>query len=113
MIASRFDMARDLDPECGLTEHLYAALSLLERASFLRQAGKDWIRSKADTSRAAAILNRWKSQKPFPSGVSFEKRLRLDGLTEEDLEGILGLPPKAFSELIVLPPDWVLNLERL
>ncbi len=103
----------DFAPAFGLTEHLYSALSLAERASYLRQAGEGWIGSKADTSRAAATLDRWKSQKPFPAGDSFEKRLRLDGLTEEDLLAILGLPPEVYSELIASPPDWVRELERL
>src|ERR1700730_9715895 len=102
-----------LAPAFGLTEHLYSALSLAERASYLRQAGEGWIGSKADTSRAAATLDRWKSQKPFPAGDSFKKRLRLDGLTEEDLLAILGLPPEVYSELIISPPDWVRELERL
>src|SRR5271169_5614220 len=100
-------------PAFGLTEHLYAALSLAERASYLRQAGKGWTGSKADTSRAAALLDRWKSQKPFPAGDYFEKRLRLDGLTEKDLLAILELPPEVYSEMIASPPDWVRELERL
>jgi hypothetical protein len=87
----------------GLTEHLYSALSLAERASCLRQAGNGGIGSKADTSRAAATLDRWKSQKPFTAGDSFEKRLRLDGLTEQDLLVILGLPSEVYSELIASP----------
>ena len=102
-----------LAPSFGLIEHLYSALSLAERASYLQLAGKGWIGSNADTSRAAAILDRWKSQNPFPAGDSFEKRPRLDGLTEEDLLAILGLPPEAYSELITSPPDWVRDLERL
>jgi type 2 lantibiotic biosynthesis protein LanM len=104
---------QDLAPAFGLTEHLYSALSLAERASYLRQAGEGWMGSKADTSRAAATLDRWKSQEPFPAGDSFEKRLRLDGLAEEDLLAILGLPPEVYSELITSPPDWVRELERL
>ena len=102
-----------LAPAFGLTEHLYSALSLAERASYLRQAGEGWIGSKADTSRAAATVDRWRSQEPFPAGDYFEKRLRLDGLTEEDLLTILGLPPEVYSELIASPPDWARELERL
>ena len=102
----------DPAPAFGLTEHLYSALSLAERASYLRQAGEGWIRSKADTSSAAATLDRWKSQRTFLAGDFFEKRLRLDGMTEEDLLAILGLPPEVYSE-ITSPPDWVRELERL
>ncbi|NDQ55573.1 MAG: type 2 lantipeptide synthetase LanM [Acidipila sp.] len=103
----------DLAPAFGLTEHLYSALSLAERASYLRRAGECWMGFKADASRAAATLDRWKSQKSFPTCDSFEKRLRLDGLTKEDLLAILELPPEVYSELITSPPDWVRELERL
>ncbi len=102
-----------LAPAFGLTEHLYSALSLAERASYLRQAGEGWSGSRADTSRAAATLDRWKSQKPFPAGEYFEKRLHLDDLSEEDLLAILGWPPDVYSELIISPPEWVRELERL
>ena len=103
----------DLAPAFGLTEHLYSALSLAERASYLRQAGEGWVRSRADTSRAAPILDRWKSQRSFLRGDLFEKRLRLDGLTEEDLLAMLGLPPEVYSELTTSAPDWVRELEQL
>jgi type 2 lantibiotic biosynthesis protein LanM len=98
---------------CGLTEHLFGALSLVERASYLRDAGKGWIAPKTDAGHGAVTLHRWKSQEPFTTGDSFEKRLRLDGLTEEDLLAILGLPSEVYSELIRSAPDWVRELERL
>src|SRR5208283_904095 len=100
----------DLAPAFALTEHLYSALSLAERASYLRQAGEGWIGWKVDTSRAASVLDGWKSQRPFPDGESFEKRLRMDGLTEGDMLAILALPPEVYSRLIVSPPDWVSEL---
>ena len=71
------------------------------------------IASKADPGRAAAILERWKSHKPFPAGDFFEQRLRLDNLTEEDLLAILRLPPAVYAELITAPPAWVRELEEL
>src|SRR5262252_4901135 len=94
-------------PSFGLAEHLYSALSLEERASCLRQAGQGWIESKVDASRAAGILDRWKSQQPFSGGDLFEERLRQDGLTEKDFLAILRRPPRTYSELITVPPDWV------
>jgi len=66
-----------------------------------------------DASRAAGILDRWKSQQPFSGGDLFEERLRQDGLTEKDFLAILGLPPRTYSELITVPPDWVRELEGL
>ncbi len=100
-------------PAIGLTEHLYSALTLAERASFLRQAGEVRPASKPDASRAAAALYHWKSQRPFPADDYFKKRLQLDGLTEEDLLAILGLSTEVYCELIRSPPDWVRELERL
>jgi type 2 lantibiotic biosynthesis protein LanM len=102
-----------LAPAFELTKHLYSALSLAERASYLRQAGNGWSGAEPDTSRATATLDRWKSQKPFLDGDYFEKRLCLDGLTEEDLLTILGLPPEVYAESIASPPDWVRDLDRL
>jgi type 2 lantibiotic biosynthesis protein LanM len=95
-----------------LTEHLYSALSLAERAACLRQAGEE-IRSRADTNRGTAALKRWKLQQPFPDGVSFQRRLHLDGLTEQDLLVILGLPAESYAKLMASPPDWALALEQI
>jgi type 2 lantibiotic biosynthesis protein LanM len=100
-------------PASGLTPHLYSALSLGERASCLRSAENGGIGSVADTGPLAAALDRWKSREPFSAGELFETRLRLDGLTEEGLLTILGLPPEAYSELNASPPDWARELEAL
>jgi type 2 lantibiotic biosynthesis protein LanM len=104
---------KDFRSTGGLTQHLFDALSLGERASYLRDAGQDWIASKTDAGLAAVTLHRWKSQEPFMTGDSFEKRLRLDGLSEEDLLTILGLPSEVYSQLIRSAPDWARELERL
>ncbi len=103
----------DPAPAPGLTPHLYAALSLAERAFHLRQAPPGWIGTRVNATRAATALAHWKSQQPFPSGDSFAKRLRLDGLTEEEMQAILGLPPELYTGLIESPPEWVQDLERL
>jgi type 2 lantibiotic biosynthesis protein LanM len=100
-------------PASGLIEYLYSALSVAERTLCLRQAPEGWIRLNSDASRAATSLDRWKSQTPFGAGASLEKRLQLNGLTEEDLLAILSLPPEAYSELFASAPDWVRELERL
>ena len=93
--------------------NLTAALTLRERISLLRQAEGSRVRPQTDASRAAGAIAEWKSQKPFSVGDHFEKRLRLDGLREENLLEILGLPPQAYSELISSPPDWIRELEKL
>jgi type 2 lantibiotic biosynthesis protein LanM len=97
----------------GLTEHLFDALSLTERASYLRDTRKGWIASNADAAHGAAAMHRWKSQEAFTNNDFFEERLRLDGLTEKDLLAILGLPSGFYSELTKSGPDWVRELERL
>jgi len=97
----------------GLTEHLFGALSLVERASYLRDARKGWIASNTDARHGALAMHRWKSQEAFVTDDFFEKRLRLDDLTEKDLLAILGLPSGFYSELTGSGPDWVRELERL
>src|SRR5262249_11234962 len=61
----------------------------------------------------SAALEQWKAQQPSPQDRFFVERLRLDDLTENDLNAILGLPPTVYSELITTPPDWVVELDRL
>ena len=102
----------DLVPASGLTPHVFSALSLSERASYLRRAATLPTTSAPDTRRAAATLARWKSREPFSAGDLFAERLRLDGLTEEDLLLILS-PPEAWSDFVETAPDWVQELERL
>jgi type 2 lantibiotic biosynthesis protein LanM len=96
-----------------LADHLYSALSLTERVTYLRRATAGWVRSRVNGARAAAALERWKAQQPSPQDAFFAERLRLDSLTERDLLAILSLPPAVYSELITAPPDWVVDLERL
>src|SRR5882724_77317 len=97
----------------GFSEHLYSALSLAERASYLRQDLNGQPGSDGDATRAAAAINRWKSQKPFSTGDFFAQRLRQDGLTEHDLQAILELSPDVYSQRLTEPPDWVRELEEL
>lgn len=96
-----------------ITRHLYASLTLAERISLARQAHKRWLMQRTDTSRAADLLSRWKSQRPFMAGDLFEKRLRLDGLTEEELLAVIGLPTEAYPELLPTPPEWAQVLQSL
>ena len=96
-----------------LTKALYAALTLAERAACLRQFGTQLVVSESRAERAASVVEQWRSQKPFGAADFFERRLRLDGLTEEDLLTIAGLPTEVYSELMPDPPDWILDLERL
>src|ERR1051326_5585388 len=98
--------------EALFTPYLYSAFSIVERASYLRQSGGS-IELKARNGRAAGILDRWKSPDRFPTSDFFEQRLQLDGITENDLSTIVGLPPESYSELVTSPPNWVCDLERL
>lgn len=96
-----------------LTGHLYASLTLAERLSSLRQTDSSWLGLRTDARRGAAALSQWKSLKPFTVADQFERRLRLDGLTEEYLLAVLGLPAEAYSELFPTSPEWVRELQRL
>src|SRR5271169_3921533 len=96
-----------------LAGHLYAALTLAERVSSFRRVEGSWVGSQTDAGRAAGAFARWKSQEPFTLSDHFEKRLCLDGLTEDNLLAILGLPSEAYSELFPNAPEWVQDLERL
>jgi len=86
---------------------------LKERAALSRQVGESWLKQKTDTSRAATAIAGWKAHKPFTADDHFEKRLLADGLTEEKLLAILGLPPKGYAELGAASLGWVRDLERL
>jgi type 2 lantibiotic biosynthesis protein LanM len=97
----------------GLAKYLYAGLTLTERISAVRQADVRWVEQQINASRAAEAIARWKSQRPFSVGDNFEKRLHLDGLTEESLFPIVGLNSAVYSELLSIPPDWVRDLEFL
>ena len=96
-----------------LTGHLYASLTLAERLSSLRQTDSSWLGLRTDARRGAAKLSKWKSLRPFTVADRFERRLRLDGLTEEYLLSVLGLPVEAYSELFQSSPEWVRELQRL
>lgn len=107
-------MAREVvSPSSGLTPQLLSALSLAERASGLRRGGRRAGSPAASGGRATATLDRWRSRAPFSTGDLFERRLRVDGLTEEGLRTILELPPEAYSELGSSPPGWARELEAL
>jgi type 2 lantibiotic biosynthesis protein LanM len=102
----------DTAPAPGLMPHLLSALSLSERASFLRRAATFRARPEADTRRAAATLARWKSRQPFSAGELFAERLRQDGLSEEDLLVVLG-PPEDWAGIVDTALAWLQDLERL
>ena len=96
-----------------LTSQLSPALSLAERSSRLRQTATRCIATDAEAVRGAAALARWRSREQFEVGGLFERRLRIDGLTEEALQTILGAPPEAYAGLAASPPDWASDLEEL
>ncbi len=97
----------------ALTPQLYSALSLAERRSRLQQVGERPIDPKADAGRAAAVVDRWKASAPFTSGASFDARLQLDCLSEDDLRAILALSPEAYAQPGAEMPAWIRELEEL
>jgi type 2 lantibiotic biosynthesis protein LanM len=69
--------------------------------------------ARSDTDRAAVILGRWKSRKPFATSDLFGRRIAIDRLTEDDLATILALPSHVYSALLAPHPQWVGDLEAL
>jgi type 2 lantibiotic biosynthesis protein LanM len=76
----------------------------------LRAAGspKPLVNGHADLAQRR--LERWRSQAPFRAGSGFAQRLALDGLSEDDLLGLLGEPIEAVRRRCPAPPDWMANL---
>src|SRR5262249_13032196 len=94
-------------------ESFYASLTLSERLSCLWQRDASRPANAVDSGRAADALRRWKSQRPFTIGDYFENRLRIEGLTEEELLKIICMPVAEFSGLLQTPPQWLQDLARL
>lgn len=88
----------------------YSALDLGSRLSTLR--GADVTAIPVDEELAAQRVERWRSQAPFADGSSWDRRLEVDGLTEEELRTLLGEPPEALRARTPAPPEWLLEIER-
>lgn len=90
----------------------YRALTLTERVASLQAAtpARDTysprIREKAEQK-----LQQWKNRAPYTKGMSFEKRLAVDNLTEEDLFMLLAESNEAIQSRLS-PPDWLETLHQ-
>ncbi|WP_224248154.1 type 2 lanthipeptide synthetase LanM family protein [Hyalangium gracile] len=87
----------------------YLALPLAER--LVRRtpppAGAD-----QDIAKARQRLQQWKTQRPFDKEAVFQRRLALDGLTEEGLLGLLAEPAESIRDSRpTQSPRWLLQLE--
>jgi type 2 lantibiotic biosynthesis protein LanM len=88
----------------------YKALTLSERAATLRRSPQ---RSPvADEALAERRLARWRGQEPFAEDDFFARRLALDGLTEDDLRGLLAEPAEAIAAREDGRPGWLVTLEE-
>jgi type 2 lantibiotic biosynthesis protein LanM len=57
-------------------------------------------------------LERWRTDLPFANRATFQRRLALAGLTQDDLLTLLAEAPEALQQRLGPVPDWVEELER-
>src|SRR5437868_4106037 len=76
----------------------YRAMTLTERAALLKEHfSAQSSLSPADDEGAQQRLQRWREQIPFNKVGYFGQRLAQDGLTEDDLLGLLAESPEALQ----------------
>lgn len=84
------------------------SLTLRERAAVLRRSPA--LDADTDEALARRRLARWRGQEPFSRDGFFERRLALDGLTEDELCLLLGEPAGATARREEAPPSWLASL---
>jgi type 2 lantibiotic biosynthesis protein LanM len=98
----------------------YEALTLTERLDSLRALRPSQtalpctlqIMPQIDAVRANRLLNRWRAQAPFDKEAVFLQRLRLDGITEDELKYLLGETVESLRERWRIPPYWLQQLSE-
>ena len=89
----------------------YHALSLPERiSSEIPHPYKHPTTPPSNVNLGRKRLQRWKEQIAFKQEGRFAERLALDGLTEEDLLGLLVEPVEALQDRIPTPLPWLEEL---
>jgi type 2 lantibiotic biosynthesis protein LanM len=99
-----------MHPSAFQNANWYHAVTLTERLAALRgiPGAKPHLNGSTDLARRR--LQRWQAQTPFPTDTYFAQRLTLDGLSEQDLLGLLGEPIADVRQRFAAPPDWLTNL---
>jgi type 2 lantibiotic biosynthesis protein LanM len=86
------------------------ALTLTERLAALRATPTDRQYGTVDHDRAARRLQRWQAQSRLNKDLSFERRLALEGIREEELRQLLGKPAEAMEAGCSEHAGWVAEL---
>jgi type 2 lantibiotic biosynthesis protein LanM len=89
----------------------YDACTLKERIDSLRALPNPTSR-KIDTERAEKLLERWRAQPPFDKEGLFLQRLETEGITEEELQYLLGETVESLRERWPIPPSWIRQLSE-
>ena len=90
----------------------YRALTLSERAAWLRSSSHPPSWSSDPPDSAGYRLQSWKKQAPFGEGDWLLRRLALDGLDELSFGRLLALSPDQLRPLHSQTPDWLMRLEE-
>jgi type 2 lantibiotic biosynthesis protein LanM len=88
------------------------AAMLTERVHLLRMAPGSGPPAGQDAERGRRRLEQWRTQEPFSTDGLFGQRLALAGLTEHELQDLLGEPAETDSASSAEPPRWAVELER-
>jgi type 2 lantibiotic biosynthesis protein LanM len=89
----------------------YDAFTLKERIDSLR-ALPNSSSQRIDTERVKQLLERWRSQPPFDKEALFLQRLEMDGITEEELNYLLGETVESLRERWPILPPWLRQLSE-
>ncbi|WNG14693.1 type 2 lanthipeptide synthetase LanM family protein [Cystobacter fuscus] len=91
----------------------YRTQTLTERLALDRSSGRPMAASHSNSSQGQQRLRRWKSQRPFDRVDVFQRRLALDGLTEDGLLSLLENSAESFvAPMGARRPQWLLILEQ-
>jgi type 2 lantibiotic biosynthesis protein LanM len=90
----------------------YDAFTLKERVDSLR-ALPNLTSRKIDTEQAEKLLGRWRAQAPLDKEELFLQRLKMDGITEEELKYLLGETVESLCERSPIPPPWLEQLSEV
>ena len=87
-----------------------AALNLRERLAILR--GNHSLPLHLDRETAERRFKRWKSEKVFTENSSLLAERLTDGITEEKLRSVLGIPAPELANHFNRLPDWASGLDE-
>jgi type 2 lantibiotic biosynthesis protein LanM len=98
--------------EAFMSPAWYNAVTLTERAHLHGRATAPGPRGEVDAELGSKRLRRWQSQYPFATTSLFAQRLESEGLSEEEMEYLLGEPAERLSKRLCGPPEWLSDLAR-